>query len=52
MQKAHDELKKKAVESEMKTKSLQELNTAMEVLLKKRKADKIEIEYDVFSSRI
>jgi PAS domain S-box-containing protein len=50
LQKAHDELKKKAVELEMKTKSLQELNTAMEVLLKKRKADKIEIEDSVLTN--
>jgi PAS domain S-box-containing protein len=50
LQKALDELKKKAVELEMKTKSLQELNTAMEVLLKKRKADQIEIEDSVLTN--
>jgi len=50
VQKAHDELKKKAIELEMKTKSLQELNTAMEVLLKKRKADKIEMEDSVLTN--
>jgi DNA-binding CsgD family transcriptional regulator len=50
LQKAHDELKKKALELEMKTKSLQELNTAMEVLLKKRKADKLEIEDSILTN--
>jgi PAS domain S-box-containing protein len=50
LRKANDELKKKALELEMKTESLQELNTAMEVLLKKREADKIEIEDSVLTN--
>ena len=50
LKKAHEELKKKALELEKKTKGLQELNTAMEVLLKKREADKIEIEDRVLTN--
>jgi PAS domain S-box-containing protein len=44
LQKAHDELKKRTSALEIKRKSLEELNTAMKVLLKKREADKLKIE--------
>jgi PAS domain S-box-containing protein len=50
LQKAHDEMKKQTIELEIKTKNLVELNTAMEVLLKKRKEDKIEIEDSVLTN--
>ena len=40
LKKAHDELKQRTMDLEIKRKSLEELNTAMRVLLKKRVADK------------
>jgi PAS domain S-box-containing protein len=43
LQKAHDELKERTNALEIKRKSLEELNTAMRVLLKKREADKAKI---------
>jgi DNA-binding CsgD family transcriptional regulator len=43
LQKAHDKLKKRTIELEIKRKGLEELNTAMRVLLKKRDADKTNI---------
>ena len=50
LQKAHDELKKRTLDLEIKRKSLQELNTAMRVLLKKREADKAKIETYVLAN--
>ena len=54
LQKAHDELerrvKKRTREREIKTNSLEEINTAMKVLLKKREEDKAEIEYNVLTN--
>ncbi|UCD33749.1 MAG: PAS domain S-box protein, partial [Desulfobacterales bacterium] len=54
LQKAHDELEqrveKRTKELEIKTKSLEELNTALKVLLKKRQEDKEEIENSVLSN--
>lgn len=54
LSKAHKELerrvKERTEEIEAKTKSLEEINTAMEVLLKKRNADKIEIEDNVMTN--
>ena len=43
LKKAHDELKERTIDLEIKRKSLEELNTAMRVLLKKREADKAKI---------
>jgi two-component system sensor histidine kinase UhpB len=40
LQKAHDELKERTIDLEIKRKGLEELNTAMRVLLKKRENDK------------
>jgi PAS domain S-box-containing protein len=43
LQKAHNELKERTSALEIKRKSLEELNTAMRILLKKRDADKAKI---------
>ena len=43
LKKAHDELKQRTIDLEIKRKSLEELNAAMRVLLKKRRADKAKI---------
>jgi len=54
LQKAKDELERRVKERtrdlEIKTNSLEEINTAMEVLLKKRENDKIEIEDNVLTN--
>ncbi len=54
LQEAHDELEQRVEERtrelELKTKSLEELNTAMKVLLNKRKEDKIEVEQNVMTN--
>ena len=54
LQKAHHELelrvKERTKDLELKTKSLEEMNTAMKVLLKKREEDKIEIEDNVLTN--
>ncbi len=54
LKKAHDELeaqvKKRTRELEAKTESLEELNTAMKVLLKKREEDKQELEDNVLTN--
>jgi PAS domain S-box-containing protein len=54
LMKAHDELehrvKKRTRELEVKTNSLEEINTAMKVLLKKREEDKKEIEDNVLTN--
>jgi PAS domain S-box-containing protein len=50
LQKAHDELQKKTIRLEVKKNSLEEINTAMKVLLKKREEDKIEIESNVLTN--
>ncbi len=54
LRKAHDELerrvKERTRELEIKTKSLEEINTAMKVLLKKREEDKTEIESNVLTN--
>lgn len=54
LQDAHDELESRVDERtrelELKTKSLEELNTAMKVLLKKREEDKIEVEQNVMAN--
>ncbi len=51
LQKAHDELeyrvKKRTKELEIKTKRLEEVNTALNVMLQKREEDKIELEKKV-----
>ena len=51
LRKAHSELehrvKERTIELELKTKSLEEINTAMKVLLKKREEDKAELEDNV-----
>ena len=51
LRKAHDELERKfeerTKELEIKTKSLAEVNTALEVLLNKREEDKSELENDI-----
>ena len=51
LRKAHDKLesrvKERTKELEVKTKSLEEITIAMEVLLKKRKKDKVDVENDV-----
>jgi PAS domain S-box-containing protein len=54
LQEAHHELelrvKERTKDLEIKTKSLEEMNTAMKVLLKKREEDKIEIENNVLTN--
>jgi PAS domain S-box-containing protein len=54
LQKAHDELerrvKERTIALETKTKSLREINTTMEVLLKKRQQDKTDLENDVLTN--
>jgi PAS domain S-box-containing protein len=50
LQKAHDELQEKTKRLEIKKKSLEELNTAMKVLLKKREEDKTEMESNVLTN--
>jgi PAS domain S-box-containing protein len=50
LHKAHDELQEKSIRLEVKKNSLEELNTAMKVLLKKRDEDKIEIESNVLTN--
>jgi DNA-binding CsgD family transcriptional regulator len=50
LQKAHDELQEKTKRLEIQKNSLEELNTAMKVLLKKREEDKTEIESNVLTN--
>jgi two-component system sensor histidine kinase/response regulator len=50
LQKTHDELQEKTIRLEVKKNSLEELNTAMKVLLKKREEDKTEIESNVLTN--
>lgn len=50
LQKAHDKLKKRTIELEIKRKGLEELNTAMRVLLKKREMDKTKMEECVLTN--
>ena len=50
LQKAHDELKDRTSALEIKRKSLEEINTAMRVLLKKRDADKTKTEEYVLAN--
>ena len=54
LQKAHDELERRVEERtrelEAQKKSLEEINTAMKVLLKKREGDKTEIEDNILSN--
>jgi len=50
LQKAHDELKKRSIALEDKEKSLEELNAAMRILLKKREADKANMEDSVLTN--
>ncbi len=50
LQKAHDELQEKTITLEVKKNSLEEINTAIKVLLKKREEDKIEIESNVLTN--
>ncbi|UCD91299.1 MAG: PAS domain S-box protein [Desulfobacterales bacterium] len=54
LEKAHDELEQRVAERtkelEIKTKSLEELNTAMKVLLEKRKEDRILLEDNVLTN--
>ncbi len=47
---AEEALKERTIELELKKKSLEEINTAMKVLLKKREEDKIEIEDNVMTN--
>jgi PAS domain S-box-containing protein len=50
LQKAHDELQEKTIRLEIKKNSLEEFNTAMKVLLKKRDEDKTEVEENVLTN--
>jgi len=50
LQKAHDELQEKTIRLEVKKNSLEEINTAMKVLLKKREEDKTELEDNVLTN--
>jgi PAS domain S-box-containing protein len=50
LKKAHAELKKRTSDLEIKRKSLEELNTAMKVLLVKREADKSKLEEYVLAN--
>ena len=54
LQKAHDELEQRVEdrtkELKIKTKSLEEINTAMKVLLKKREEDKIDLQDNIISN--
>ena len=50
LQKAHDELQEKTIRLEIKKKSLEEINTAMKVLLKRREEDKTELEDNVLTN--
>lgn len=50
LKKAHAELKKRTNDLEIKRKSLEELNTAMRVLLEKREADKSKLEEYVLAN--
>jgi len=50
LQKAHYELQEKTIRLEVKKNSLEELNTAMKVLLKKRAEDKAEMESNVLTN--
>ena len=54
LQKAHDELEQRVKERtkdlKIKTKSLEELNTAMKVLLEKRKEDQVKLEDNVLAN--
>ena len=50
LQKAHGELKERTIDLEIKRKSLEEINTAMRVLLKKRDADKKKTEEFVLAN--
>lgn len=50
LQKAHDELKERTKALEIKRISLEELNTAMRILLKKREADKAKIGDNVLAN--
>ena len=49
-QKVHDKLKEQTKRLEIKKKGLEEINTAMTVLLKKREEDKIELEDNVLTN--
>jgi PAS domain S-box-containing protein len=50
LRKAHDRLQKRTRDLEIKKRSLEELNTAMRVLLRKREADKSKIEKYVLAN--
>ena len=50
LQKAHYDLREKTIRLEVKKNSLEETNTAIKVLLKKREEDKIEIEKNVLTN--
>jgi len=50
LKKTHDELKQRTIDLEIKRKSLEELNAAMKVLLKKRQDDKAKIEDSVLAN--